>query len=245
MGMTSLMFEAAKYAWSRMPQAARLIGDATADEIATWCDNANRLAELRGVAEPYTQLAGELIALGEEQELARVVALWAALRFFGADQRVTNELDGLSDDQLAGESLAFEADREEAETRRFYREDFPAIAAARGQRVEDSPAWQRFAGDASERSFNTPAPPTDQPATFEPGRPGVDWPAERIRDEYRRFWSTAERRFWDAEYAAAKPHAVDELEAARFATRRVLDRRIAEGTRRAAKAPVAAKGASA
>lgn len=240
-----LKLDAAKYAWSRMDAAARLIGEATPTELAIWADTAQQLAEKLGVEEPYTELAGELIADGVPAGPARIAAVWAARRFFAVDPRIAAELAGPSAAELEGQRLAFEADREEAETRRFYREEFPAIAAARGQRVEESPAWQRFAGDASKRSFNTPAPPPDQPATFEPGRPVVDWPAERIRDEYRRFWSTAERRFWDAEYAAAKPHAADELEAARFATRRVLDRRIAEGTRRPAKAPAAAEGVSA
>lgn len=230
----TLALEAAKYAWSRMPQAAKLIGDASADEIATWCDNATRLAELRGVAEPYTALASELIQLGEPPALARVVALWAALRYFGADPRVTSELDGPTDDELDRQRLAFEADREEAETRRFYREEFPAIAAARGQRVEDSPAWQLYGG-AVGAGPSVVASTFRTERTFElhelPRLQQVDWSADRIRDEYRRWWTTAERRYWDGEYAAAKPHAADDLEAARFATRRVLDRRIEAGSR--------------
>ena len=248
--MNALLFEAAKYAWSRMPQAAKLVGDATADEIATWCDNANRLAELRGVAEPYTELAGELIALGEKQELARVVALWAALRFFGADPRVTSELDGPTDDELERQRLAFEADREEAETRRFYREEFPAIAAARGQAVEESPAWQRYVAAFAAKGgqiIESPRGMGKVPEVVE-GRDfslQVDWSADRIREEYRRWWTTAERRFWAAEYAAAKPHAADELEAARFATRRVLDRRIAAGSRPFSPETTAAAGAGA
>ena len=246
----TLTLEAAKYAWSRMPQAAELIGDASAEEIATWCDNATRLAELRGVAEPYTALASELIALGEPPALARVVALWAALRYFGADPRVTSELDGPTDDELDRQRLAFEADREEEETRRFYREEFPAIAAARGQRVEESPAWRMLAGApaAEPLPFVAPAPfctVRELPLHEVPTSRQVDWSAERIRDEYRRWWTTAERRFWDAEYKAAQPHAADDLEAARFATRRVLDRRIEAGSRPApATAQVSGSAAS-
>lgn len=244
--MTGLMFDAAKYAWSRMPAAAALVGEATPDEIAAWCDNATRLAELRGVAEPYTELAGELLALGEPPVLARVVALWAALRYFGADEQAQAELDGPTDAEIYGQRLAFEADREEAETRRFYREDFPGVAAARGQRVEESPAWRIYGVDMG-------TGPSVVASTFRverafalhelPRLHQVDWSADRIRDEYRRWWTTAERRFWDAEYAAAKPHAADDLEAARFATRRVLDRRIEAGARRpaaAARRPAAA-----
>lgn len=251
MGMTALMFEAAKYAWSCMPRAAALVGDATESEIATWRDSSATLAARYGVAAQYSELAEEMISLGEPPVLARIVALWAARKVFGADERVTNELDGPSDDQLAGERLAFEAAREEAETRRFYREDFPAIAAARGQRVEESPAWQFYAiGGIMFATDHSASPPqrivVDPSACLHavPHTRQVDWSAERIREEYRRWWSTAERRFWDAEYAAAKPHAADDLEAARFATRRVLDRRIAEGTR-PAPAAAAAAGASA
>ena len=244
----TVMFEAAKYAWSRMPQAAKLVGEASEREIAVWRDAAATIAARSGVASQYSELAEELISLGEPPELARVVALWAALRYFGADPRVTSELDGPTDDELDRQRLAFEADREEAETRRFYREEFPAIAAARGQRVEESPAWQRYGG-AVGAGPSVVASTFRTERTFElhelPRLQQVDWTADRIRDEYRRWWTTAERRYWDGEYAAAKPHAADDLEAARFATRRVLDRRIESGSRPApATAQVSGSAAS-
>ena len=239
-------YEAAKYAWSRMPKAAALIGDATPEELRLWCDSADILAAQNGVEAQYTELAGELLALGEAPALARIVALWAAKHFFGVGVALTLELAGLTDDDIETQRLKLEADREEAETRRFYREDFPEIAAARGQRVEDSPAWQRFVGGTYRLGcVDVPLLTAEKAAAagIDTSRPGCDWSADRIRDEYRRWWTTAERRHWDAEYAAAKPHAADDLEAARFATRRVLDRRIEAGARRPAAA--SAEGASA
>lgn len=240
-----LKLDAAKYAWSRMEAAARLIGDATPTELAIWADTAQQLAEKLGVEAPYTELAGELIADGVPAGPARIAAVWAARRFFAVDPRIAAELDGPSDDDLAGERLAFEADREEAETRRFYREEFPGVAAARGQRVEDSRAWRTFAGAGPTVvvEFIAPAPfatVREMPLHEVPSSRQVDWPAERIRDEYRRFWATAERRVFDAEYKAALPHAADDLEAARFATRRVLDRRVEQGSRRQSPPPAAA-----
>lgn len=231
--MVGLMHEATRHAWALMPRAAELIGEATVDELALWCDSAGALAERHGVEAQYTELAGELLSLGEPAAPARIAAFWAARRVYGVDERVTSELDGPTDAELDAQRLAFEADREEAETRRFYREEFPALAAARGQRVEDSPAWQIYGGAVGEGP-SVVASTFRMERTFElhelPKLVQVDWPADRIRDEYRRFWSTAERRFWDGEYQAAKPHAADELEAARFATRRVLDRRVESGT---------------
>ena len=239
--MVGQMFEAAKYAWSRMDAAARLIGKATPEELAIWADTAQQMAEGLGVEAQYTELAGELIADGVPAGPARIAAVWAARRFFAVDPRIADELSGPSDAEIEGQRLAFEADREEAETRRFYREEFPGIAAVRGQRVEESLAWRTYAlGEFAGRVSVFAAPDTGKQQLA----PVVDWPAERIRDEYRRFWTTAERRLWDAEYKAALPHAAEDLEAARFATRRVLDRRIAEGTRRPVKAPGATQRAS-
>lgn len=248
----TVMFEAAKYAWSRMEAAARLIGEASPTELAIWAATAQQLAEGLGVEAQYTELAGELIADGVPEGPARIAAVWAARRFFAVDPRIAAELDGPGEGELARERLAFEAAREEEETRRFYREDFPAIAAARGQRVEESPAWQIYGVDygsqPSESRFVVPSPfgvVREIPLHELPSSRQVDWPADRIREEYRRWWTTAERRFWDGEYAAAKPHAADDLEAARFATRRVLDRRIEAGSRPApATAQVSGSAAS-
>lgn len=227
-------YDAVKYACKLLPKAVELVGDASATDRAQFATVAERLADEHGVTEPFLELAAMLIADGFPEVPSRLAAYWAARRFYGIDQRVAEELSGgaVSEFEIAVQQKAFTADREEAETRRFYREDFPAIAAARGQRCEDSRAWRMFTDNVTGGVAVVPLVP---PAVGEL-QPLVDWPAEQIRNEYRRFWSTAERRFWDGEYQAAKLRAADELEAARYATRRVLDRRITIGTRAGARA---------
>lgn len=246
----ALNFEAVKHACAVLPAAIRLVGDANATELAQFATVAERLAEEHGVSEAFVELAAAMVEDGLPEVPSRLAAYWAARRFYGVDPRLAQELasGGLSEFEISVQQAAFEADREEAETRRFYREEFPGVAAARGQLVEESPAWQLYGGAVGEG-------PSVVSSTFRTERNfelhelprllQVDWSADRIRDEYRRWWTTAERRFWDAEYAAAKPHAADELEAARFATRRVLDRRIAAGSRQAQHETTAAAGAGA
>jgi hypothetical protein len=209
------------HAWSALPKAVDLVGDSNAADRSTLRLNAEDLAKERGVFGEYVEIAGELIAEGAPDVPARIAAYWAAKRHFGVDPRVTAELAGPTDDELAAEQLAIELAESEAELRRFYRDDYPAIAAARGERPEDNPSWREYVGAAA----------TDAPPAADPIQPPInlsrrcDWPEDSIRDDYRRHMTAAERKVFNLELEYALDNNLDRIAAARYAMQRVIDRR--------------------
>jgi hypothetical protein len=220
--MVSPGVEAFAFACSNIPRAMALLGDAPPDDVAQLRDVATRLAEEHGVAMEFSQLAGELIAEGAPGAAARIAAYWAARRLYGVDPRVERELAGVSPDDLLTQRVELEADAEEQETRRFYREDFPAIAAARGQRVEDSPGWRHYVGD----DVPAPAAPTAPVAQVPDLGPASDWPEDAIRNDYRRHMSAAERRIFNAELERVVQIVGSPQAAAPYAMHRVIERRV-------------------
>lgn len=215
-------------AFALVPSARELVGEGCWRDRSCLGGTAEKLAAEKGFGEPFTELASLLVAEGCEPNVAAIAAYWAAERAFGIPPAIERELAGPSDDELAAQELELLANAEEAETRRWYREEFPAIAAARGERPEDNPRWREFGQPIAPTSTEAPAPSTTTaPPPAEDFSRRCDWPEESIRDDYWRFMSAAERELFNAAIERATPHLGERMLAARFAMQRVLDRRVA------------------